>query len=53
MTLNDAHEGKEYIVKDILTDDEETKSFLFNTWLLQRGANHGYHALKSRSGCLH
>ena len=29
MTLNDAHEGKEYIVKDILTDDEETKSFLF------------------------
>ncbi len=30
MTLRDAQEGKEYIVKDIQTDDEELDSFLFS-----------------------
>lgn len=30
MTLIDAKEGEEYIVKDILADDEELKSFLFS-----------------------
>lgn len=30
MNLNDAEVGKEYIVKDILTNDEEMKSFLFS-----------------------
>lgn len=29
MTLNEAIEGTEYLVKDIVTDDEEMKSFLF------------------------
>lgn len=29
MTLNGVPEGDEVIVKDILTDDEEIKSFLF------------------------
>ena len=29
MTLNEAELGTEYIVKDIATDDEEMKSFLF------------------------
>lgn len=29
MTLNEAIEGTEYLVKDIITDDEEMKSFLF------------------------
>ena len=30
MTLNDANLGEEYIIKDIVTDDEELKSFLFS-----------------------
>ena len=30
MTLNDAVEGKEYIVQSIETDDEELNSFLFS-----------------------
>lgn len=30
MTLLDAEEGKEYIVRDIGTDDEELESFLFS-----------------------
>ncbi len=29
MTLRDAQEGTEYIIRDILTDDEELNSFLF------------------------
>lgn len=29
MNLSEAKEGKEYIVKDILTDDEELKNFCF------------------------
>ena len=30
MTLLDAKEGEEYIVKDITTDDEELEAFLFS-----------------------
>lgn len=30
MTLLDAEEGKEYIVRDIGTDDEELEAFLFS-----------------------
>lgn len=30
MTLLDAVEGEEYIVKDIMADDEELESFLFS-----------------------
>ena len=30
MTLLDAEEGKEYIVKGIATDDEELEAFLFS-----------------------
>lgn len=30
MNLTDAMEGKEYIIKDIVTDDEELDSFLFS-----------------------
>ena len=30
MTLRDAQEGKEYIVKQILTEDEELDAFLFS-----------------------
>lgn len=30
MTLRNAVEGKEYIIKDIITDDEELNSFLFS-----------------------
>lgn len=30
MTLLEAQEGKEYIVKDIVTDDEELDAFLFS-----------------------
>jgi len=30
MTLWEANEGTEYIVKDIVTDDEELNSFLFS-----------------------
>ena len=30
MNLSEAKEGKEYIVKDILTDDEELNEFLFS-----------------------
>jgi len=30
MTLLDAKEGKEYIIKDIATDDEELEAFLFS-----------------------
>ena len=30
MTLRDAAEGKEYIIKEINTDDEELNAFLFS-----------------------
>lgn len=30
MTLKDAIEGKEYIIKQISTDDEELEAFLFS-----------------------
>ncbi len=30
MTLRDATEGKEYIISDIATDDEEMDAFLFS-----------------------
>ena len=30
MTLRNAEEGKEYIIKQILTDDEELDAFLFS-----------------------
>lgn len=30
MNLTDAEEGKEYIVKQIVTDDEELNAFLFS-----------------------
>lgn len=30
MTLLDAKEGEEYIIKDITTDDEELEAFLFS-----------------------
>lgn len=30
MNLRNALEGKEYIIRDILTDDEELNSFLFS-----------------------
>lgn len=30
MTLADARPGEEYIIKEILTDDEEMDSFLFS-----------------------
>ena len=30
MTLLEATQGKEYIIKDIVTDDEELNSFLFS-----------------------
>jgi len=30
MTLMDAQEGKEYIIREIATDDEELDSFLFS-----------------------
>ena len=30
MTLDQAYEGEEYIIKDIITDDDELNSFLFS-----------------------
>ena len=30
MTLRQAQEGKEYIIRDIVTDDEEMNAFLFS-----------------------
>ena len=30
MNLRNAEEGKEYMIRDILTDDEELNSFLFS-----------------------
>ncbi len=30
MTLKDAIEGKEYIIKDVATNDEELNAFLFS-----------------------
>lgn len=30
MTLKDANVGQEYIIKDIMTDDEELNAFLFS-----------------------
>ena len=30
MTLKNAQEGKEYIIKNIVTDDEEMDAFLFS-----------------------
>ncbi len=30
MNLRDAQEGKEYLIKDIVTNDEELDSFLFS-----------------------
>ena len=30
MSLNEAQEGKEYIIREIVTDDEELDAFLFS-----------------------
>lgn len=30
MTLRDAVEGREYIIQDVVTDDEELNAFLFS-----------------------
>ncbi len=30
MNLRDAEEGKEYLIRQIVTDDEELKAFLFS-----------------------
>lgn len=30
MNLTDAQEGREYIIRDIMTDDEEMDAFLFS-----------------------
>lgn len=30
MTLLDANDGEEYIIKDVVTDDEELNAFLFS-----------------------
>lgn len=30
MTLNDAQEGQEYIIREIVTDDEDMDAFLFS-----------------------
>ena len=30
MKLKDAQEGREYLIKDVLTDDDELNSFLFS-----------------------
>lgn len=30
MTLKEAQDGKEYVIKNILTDDEELNAFLFS-----------------------
>ena len=35
MNLTEAKEGEEYIIKEILTDDEELTSFSVFSWLLQ------------------
>lgn len=35
MTLNDAVEGKEYVVKEIATNDDEMSAILILTWVLQ------------------
>ena len=43
MTLLDAKEGEEYIIKDIATDDEELEAFL-----LYRGAYYGSFPFKRR-----
>ena len=48
MTLLDAKEGEEYIVKEISTDDEELEAFLFSLGVLQRGADHGSFSFKRR-----
>ncbi len=38
MTLKDAIEGNEYIIKDILTDDDELNAFLFSLGVYSGGA---------------
>ncbi len=30
MSLNDANVGEEYLIKDVVTDDEELNAFLFS-----------------------
>ena len=39
MNLIKAKEGEEYIIKEILTDDEELTSFLFSSWLERLGVD--------------
>ena len=34
MNLLDAEEGKEHIIKDIMTDDEEMEAFLFHRQIM-------------------
>ena len=41
MTLLDAKEGEEYIVKEISTDDEELEAFLFSLVLFSLGCYSG------------
>ena len=38
MNLTEAKEGEEYIIKEILTDDEELTSFLFSLGWYKDGA---------------
>ena len=38
MTLKDAIEGNEYIIKDVITDDEELNAFLFSLGCYSGGA---------------
>ena len=37
MNLTEAKEGEEYIIKEILTDDEELTSFLFSLQIRCKG----------------
>lgn len=53
MTLMDAKEGEEYIVKEIVTEDDDLEAFLFSLGCYQRRADyrgfpcpwrlHGFH----------
>ena len=47
MNLTEAKEGEEYIIKEILTDDEELTSFLFSIWP-KRPGSWNYGAKKAR-----
>ena len=50
MTLFEAIEGKEYIIKNIITDDEELDSFLFTLGCYSGEPITVIH--HSRSGCI-